>query len=240
MVTQWEKKCYLEIHWNQFHYWESQKKFSFKRNPPQRTSFTEKPRKLISPTEKSKKSTPTTRIQRKLFSRLENRKKKFIFLQDLENKICWCENHATSLFWKVSWKSVSWWKIPWKLFWFKKIHGNQFRWFQKDQNEIVNEKFPEVCSADIDSRKTAFINGETRTTTISLTGTPDQPISYKWNARELVFLEENPPISSIGNPRKIFSTTKMCCKSKSSEKNLIHILPWKNAHGKTSVDSFSL
>ena len=79
MVTQWEKKCYLEIHWNQFHYWESQKFFSFKRNPPKRTSFTEKPRKLISPKEKSKKSTPTTRIPRKLFSRMEIRKKEFSF-----------------------------------------------------------------------------------------------------------------------------------------------------------------
>ena len=76
MVTPWGKKCYLEIHWNQFHYWKSQKLFSFKRNPPKRTSFTEKPRKLISPKEKSKKSTLTTRIQKKLFSRLENRKKK--------------------------------------------------------------------------------------------------------------------------------------------------------------------
>ena len=188
MVTPWGKKCYLEIHWNQFHYWKSQKLFSFKRNPPKRTSFTEKPRKLISPKEKSKKSTLTTRIQKKLFSRLENRKKRvFIFLQDLENKICWWENHATSLFWKFSWKSVSWWKIPWKLFWFKKFHGNQFRWFQKDQIEFVNEKFREVCSAEIDSMKTAFINGETRTNTISLTGTPDEPISYKCNARKLVF-----------------------------------------------------
>ena len=241
MVTPWEKKCYLEIHWNQFHYWKPQKIFLFKRNPPKRTSFTEKPQKLISPKEKSKKSTPTTRIQRKLFSRLENRKKRvFIFLQNLENKICWWENHATSLFWKFAWNSVSWWKIPWKLFWFKKFYGNQFRWFQKDQIEFANEKFPKVRSPKIDSMKTAFKNGETRTNTISLTGTPDEPISYKCNARKLVFLEVNPPISSIGNPRKIFSTTKMCCKSISSEKNLIHILPWKNAHGKTSVDSFSL
>ena len=111
---------------------------------------------------------------------------------------------------------------------------------QKDLTQFVNEKFPEVCSAKIDSMKTACINGETRTNTISFTGTPDGPISYKCNARQLVFLEENPPISSIGNTRKFFSTTKMCWKSISSEKNLIHNLPWKNAHGKTSVDSFSL
>ena len=37
MVTPWEKKCYLEIHWYQFPYWESQKKISFRRNPPKRT-----------------------------------------------------------------------------------------------------------------------------------------------------------------------------------------------------------
>ena len=74
------------------------------------------------------------------FEKLEHRKKRvFNFLQDLENKICWSENHATSLFWKFSWKSVSWWKIPWKLFWFKKFHGNHFRWFQNDQIEFVNE-----------------------------------------------------------------------------------------------------
>ena len=41
------------------------------------------------------------------------------------------------------------------------------------------------------------------------------------------FLEENPPISSIGNPRKFLSTTKMCWKSISSEKNLIDNLPWR-------------
>ena len=60
-------------------------------------------------------------------------------MQDLENKICWWENHATSLFWKFAWKSVSWWKIPRKLFWFKKFQENQFRWFQNDQIEFVNE-----------------------------------------------------------------------------------------------------
>ena len=168
------------------------------------------------------------------------KKRVFNFLQDLENKICWWENHATSLCWKFSLKSVSWWKIPWKLFWFKKFHGNEFRWFQKDLIEFVNEKFPEVCSAKIDSMKTAFINGETRTNT------------FHWRERQMdrfhtnamqencFFLEENPSISSIGNPRKFLSTTKMCWNSISSEKNLIHNLPWENAHGKTSVDSFSL
>ena len=196
------------------------------------TDFSEgKVKKINSNNENSEKT---------LFKNGKSKKRVFIFLQDLENKIYWWEKHATSLFRNISWKSVSWWKIPWKLFWFKKFHGNQFRWFQKDQIEFVNEKFPEVCSAERDSVKTAFINGETRTNTISLTGTPDGPISYKCNARKLVFLEENPPISSIGNPRKFLSTTKMCWKSISSEKNLIHNLPWKNAHGKTSVDSFSL
>ena len=226
MVTQWEKKCYLEIHWNQFHYWESQKFFSFKRNPPKR-----KVKKINSNNENSEKT---------LFKNGNSKKRVFIFLQELENKICWWENHATSLFWKFSGKSVSWWKIPWKLFWFKKFHGNQFRWFQKDQIEFFNGKFPEVCSAEIASMKTVFKNGETRTKTISLTGRPDERISYKCNARKLVYLGEDPPISSIGNPRKFLSTTKMCWKTISSEKNLIHNLPWENAHGKTSVDSFSL
>ena len=240
MVTPWEKKCYLEIHWNQFHYWKPQKIFLFKRNPPKRTSFTEKPQKLISPKENSKKSTPTTRIQRKLFSRLENRKKEFSFFckilrtkyvdGKIMQQVCF-ENSPGNQFHG---------KNPWKLFWFKKFHGNQFRWFQKDQIEFANEKFPEVRSPKIDSMKTAFVIGETRTNTISLTGTPDEPISYKCNARKLVFLEENPPISSIGNTRKILSMTKMCWKSISSGKNLIHNLPWKNAHGKTSVDRFSL
>ena len=116
------------------------KKISFKRNPRKRTSFTGKPRKLFPSKEKSKKSTPTKRIRRKLFLKTGKSKKRvFIFLQDLENKICWWENHATSLFWKFSWNSVSWWKIPWKLFWFKKFHGNQFRWIPNDQIDFVNE-----------------------------------------------------------------------------------------------------
>ena len=101
-------------------------------------------------------------------------------------------------------------------------------------------KVLEVCSTGIDSMKTAFINGETRTNTISLTGKPDGPISYKCNARKLVFLKKNPPISSIGNPRKVLSTTKKHWKSISSKKNPIHNLPWKNVRGKTSVDRFSL
>ena len=140
---------------------------SLKVDPGELIWLMEKSWKLISRKEKSKKSTPTARIQKKSFKDWKIQKKwVFIFLQDLENKICWWENHATSLFWKFSWKSISWWKIPWKLFWFKKFHGNQSRWFQKDQIEFVNEKFPEVCSAEIDSMKTAFINGETRTNTI--------------------------------------------------------------------------
>ena len=179
--------------------------------------------------------------EKTLFKNWNIEKKDFlIFCKTLRTKICWSENHATSLFWKFSWKSVSWWKIPWKLFWFKKFHGNQFRWFQKDQIEFFNGKFPEVCSAEIASMKTVFKNGETRTKTISLTGKPDGPISYKCNARKLVFLKANPPISSIGNPRKVFSTTKKHWKSISSKKNPIHNLPWKNVHGKTSVDRFSL
>ena len=104
----------------------------------------------------------------------------------------------------------------------------------------LSMKVPEVCSTGIDSMKTAFSNGETRTNTISLTGTPDEPISYKCNARKLVLLKENPPSSPIGNPRKFLSTTKKRWKSVSSEKNPIHNLPWKNVHGKTSVDRFSL
>ena len=139
MVTPWEKKCYLEIHWNQFPYWESQKKISFKRNPKKRTSFTEKARKLISSKEKSKKSFPTTSIQEKLFliTGTSKRKEFLIFCKTLRTK--YVEGNATSLFWKLSWKSVLWWKTPWKLFWLKKFHGNQFRWFQNDQFEFANE-----------------------------------------------------------------------------------------------------
>ena len=105
---------------------------------------------------------------------------------------------------------------------------------------ILSMKVPEVYSTGIDSMKTAFIKDETETNTISLTGTPYDPISYKCNARKLVFLKENPPISSIGNLRKFLSTTKKHWKSISSKKNPIHNLPWKNVHGKTSVDRFSL
>ena len=104
----------------------------------------------------------------------------------------------------------------------------------------LSMKVQEVCSTRIDSMKTAFINGETGTNTISLTGTPDEPISYKCNATKLVLLKQNPSISSIGNPRKFLSTTKKRWNSISSEKNPIHNLPWKNVYGKTSVDRFSL
>ena len=80
-------------------------------------------------------------FRKKLFLETGKSKKKdfLIFCKTLRTKICWSENHATSLFWKFSWKSVSWWKIPWKIFWFKKFHGNQFRWFQNDHIEFVNE-----------------------------------------------------------------------------------------------------
>ena len=82
-----KKKCYLEIHWIQFHYWKSQKTFSFKRNPPKRTSFTGKSRKLISPKEKSKKSTPTARIQRKLFLKTGKSKRRVFFARPWEQNM---------------------------------------------------------------------------------------------------------------------------------------------------------
>ena len=96
------KKCYLEIHWNRFRYWKSQKIFSFKRNPRKRTSFTEKPRKLIPSKEKLKKSTPTTRIQRKLFLKTGKSKKKefLIFLRPWEqNKLM--EKHCNKFVMKI-------------------------------------------------------------------------------------------------------------------------------------------
>ena len=96
------KKCYLEIHWNRFRYWKSQKIFSFKGNPRKRTSFTEKPRKLIPSKEKSKKSTPTTRIQRKLFLKTGKSKKKefLIFWRPWEqNKLM--EKHCNKFVLKI-------------------------------------------------------------------------------------------------------------------------------------------
>ena len=216
------------------------KKISFKRNPRKRTSFTGKPRKLFPSKEKSKKSTPTKRIRRKLFLKTGKSKKRvFIFCKTLRTKyvdgkimqqVCF-ENSPGNQF-----------------------HGEKFRGKCFDSKNFMKTnlvdfktiklnfsmKVPEVCSTGIDSMKTAFINGETRTSTISLTGLTDERISYKCNARKLVFLKENPPISSIGNPRKFLSTTKKRWKSISSEKNPTHNLPWKNVQGKTSVDRFSL
>ena len=233
-----KKKCYLEIHWIQFRYWKSQKIFSFKRNPPKWTSFTRKSRKLISPKEKSKKSTPTARIQRKLFLKTGKSKRRVFFARPWEQNMLIgksCNKFLLKILLKISFMEKN--SVEIVFFDSKNFMETNLEDF-KTIKLSLSMKVPEVCSTGIDSMKTAFINGETRTNTISLSGTPDEPFSYKCNARKLVFLKENPPISSICNPRKFLSTTKKRWKSISSEKNPIHNLPWKNVLGKTSVDRF--
>ena len=188
IVTPWEKKCYLEIHWNQFHYWKS----------------------------------------------------KIFFIQEKSTREIFVHRKTTEVdFFQGKVKNARGQKVRGNCFDSKKSMETNLDDFKTIKLNL-SMKYPEVCSTEIDSMKFALIYGETRPNTISLTGTPDEPISYNCNASKLVFFKETPPISSIGNPRKFFSTTKMCWKSISSEKNLIHNLPWKNAHGKTSVDSFSL
>ena len=135
-----EKKCYLEIHWIQFRYWKSQKIFSFKRNPPKWTSFTRKSRKLISPKEKSKKSTPTARIQRKLFLKTGKSKRRVFFARPWEQNMLIgksCNKFLLKILLKISFMEKN--SVEIVFFWFKKFHGNQFRRFQNDQIEFVNE-----------------------------------------------------------------------------------------------------
>ena len=188
---------------------------------------------------------------KKINSNCENSEKTLFKNWKIEKKSFFCKTLRTEYVDRKIMQQVSFENSPENQFHGEKFRGNCFFFDSKNFMETNLEDFktiklslsmkvPEVCSTGIDSMKTAFINGETRTNTISLSGTPDEPFSYKCNARKLVFLKENPPISSICNPRKFLSTTKKRWKSISSEKNPIHNLPWKNVLGKTSVDRFSL
>ena len=193
------------------------------------------------PRKSQKKSTPTARIQRKLFLETGKPKRRVFFARRWEQNMLIgksCNKLVLKILLKISFMVKN--SVEIVFFFDSKIIMETNLDDFKTIKLSLSMKVPEVCSTGIDSMKTAIINGETRTNTISLTGTPDEPISYECNARKLVFLKENPPISSIGNPRKFLSTTKKRWKSISSEKNPIHNLPWKNVHGKTSVDRFSL
>ena len=97
---------------------------------------------------------------------------------------------------------------------------------------FVHRDFVEVISNEVGSMETAFNTGEKKRKTTSLTGKPRETISHECNALEMVPLKENPPNQSIGNPRKILSTTKKWWKSIWSERNLFHNLRWRNFHGK--------
>ena len=56
---------------------------------------------------------------------------------------------------------------------------------------FIDGMFVKLCSVEVGSMETAFINGETRIKTTSLTGMPGEPTSYKCIEMQLVSREEN-------------------------------------------------
>ena len=94
----------------------------------------------------------------------------------------------------------------------------------------LSMKVPEVYSTGIDSMKTAFIKGETRTNTISLTGTPDDPISYKCNARKLVFFEKKSTSFIHRQPSEVFVNDQKALK--------IDII-WKEPNSQSTLEKRS-
>ena len=126
----------------------------------------------------------------------------------------------------------------------------------------LSMKFPEVCSTEIDSMETAFINGERKIKITSLRGSPGETISYKCIAWQLVSLKVNSgkliwlmeklwkltssieksdqPISSISNLSKSLSTIEKQWKSLSSVRNPIAQFSLEKRSWKHFVDMFSL
>ena len=156
--------------------------------------------------------------------------KNFFHSREIHQRALRSQKNHGSWFLSRKIQKSSWPKSPWNLFWFRKVHGNQFRWFQKDLIEFVNEKFPEVCSAGIDSMKFAFIYGETRPNTISLTETPDEPISYNCNASKLVFFQRNSTNFIHRQPSENFF----------NDQNVLKInIIWKKTNSQSSLEKRS-
>ena len=85
MVTPWEKKCYLEIHWNQFRYWKSQKKFHSREIQKRELRSQKKHGSWFLPRKSQKNHFQQS--EKTLFENCNIEKKEFfIFLRDLEEQ----------------------------------------------------------------------------------------------------------------------------------------------------------
>ena len=159
-------------------------------------SLLEKRLKCISSLTKLWKSAPSLRNHRKF--RLNSVRTKKDFSTDWEslrkktvvgkimekNKTMWIR------FPRVR---VTWNKIPWISFRLEKKPMDT-NWIDLKSIELnsIDGKFVKLCSIEVGSMETAFVNGETRTKTTSLTGMPGGPLSNKCIARNMVSLKESP------------------------------------------------
>ena len=128
--------------------------------------------------------------------------------------------------------------------------------------KIIERNFWKFCSSEVESMKTAFINGERKIKITSFRGLPGETISYKCNACKMVSLKVNSgkliwlmeklwkltssiekpdqPISSISNLSECFSTIEKQWKSLSSVRNPIAQFSLEKRSWKHFVDMFSL
>ena len=155
-----------------------------------------------------------------------------------------------------------WIKIRGYRFDWRKINRNQLSWFEVNRSENHRRIFLEIYSSEVESMKTAFINGERKTKITSLRGPPGETISYKCIAWKLVSLKVNSgkliwlmgklwkltssigkpdqPISSLSNLSKSLSTIEKQWKSLSSVRNPIAQFSLEKRSWKHFVDMFSL
>ena len=136
-------------------------------------------------------------------------KKNFINWKSLRTKSVLAKLLEKHLCIILTWKSVSMNKVTWISIRLEKYYlGTNWINMKSIVLNFIDENLPEICSFEVQSTETAFLNGETKTKATTLTGRPGEPISNKCQAWKLVSLEENlwSLIWLTKKPWKLFST----------------------------------